>query len=665
MDPSTMEKYLQSSARAGDRQRLLCFTAVFNILNHGRPMLLYEERGEEYAFVGHKDYSPSLWTDTQGWRFAEVLAMVVKDCVRQDVLSSRFFSISCDESTDIGKISEMSITIYYLKNWQRLSAMMSFVPTKLPATAANLSEQITAEVSGFLEKPRAELGKSWVGLGTDGAANMQGSKNGAGVILRRKFPFLTPIHDMAHRVDLSAKAVAKSGLGQRVSSVAKVAIDHYSHSTARVQDLKNFQEELEMTRRALLKIQETRWINHHPMLKRLDEDLPAVLLHMFHDAADIPLGGLREVDFQLGAAAMLPMLKTLNTLILGLQTEGAYIRHMLGAVVRCIDKLEEQYCGEDAWARATFKSYSNLMNCMGTKAQKQSSRWVLTTGEDMHGEVHDEKVLFVRVGDELMLMKGKHVPKPGKRASPQRQPVNKKQLQRIEAKIKEDAKEMVRDLIADLDSRFPNRPVLDALSIVDPQYWVDDDQDDFEELRQRLEAEYGVDKTTEHGEFKALIDVEKLEEQAEAFRELALHLAPKAIKLAKQAAKRPREGDAGDDMLGVSKTLKEQAGALTIFWRLMSSSQGAVQIIGEYEILAEALMTLVGGSVPDEGTFSAMAYVKKKERNALTTHLEDAMRLFCQRLFTLATFPFKLVLEKWHDMSARGRYLPRAAEVAV
>ena len=32
---------------------------------------------------------------------------------------------------------------------------------------------------------------------------------------------------------------------------------------------------------------------------------------------------------------------------------------------------------------------------------------------------------------------------------------------------------------------------------------------------------------------------------------------------------------------------------------------------------------------------------------------------------SLATFPFKLVLEKWHDMSARGRYLPRAAEVAV
>ena len=91
----------------------------------------------------------------------------------------------------------------------------------------------------------------------------------------------------------------------------------------------------------------------------------------------------------------------------------------------------------------------------------------------------------------------------------------------------------------------------------------------------------------------------------------------------------------------------------------------AVLFIGEYTTLGEILLMLVGGSVPDEGTFSAMAFVKKKERNGLTPHLQDAMRMFCQDMFELATFPFDEAVGKWHDLSVRGRYLPRAAQVGL
>ena len=39
----------------------------------------------------------------------------------------------------------------------------------------------------------------WIGLATDGASSLCGKINGAGTILKRKYPNITQIHCLAHR----------------------------------------------------------------------------------------------------------------------------------------------------------------------------------------------------------------------------------------------------------------------------------------------------------------------------------------------------------------------------------------------------------------------------------------------------------------------------------
>ena len=64
------------------------------------------------------------------------------------------------------------------------------------------------------------------------------------------------------------------------------------------------------------------------------------------------------------------------------------------------------------------------------------------------------------------------------------------------------------------------------------------------------------------------------------------------------------------------------------------------------------------GSVEEERTFSAMAYLKNKHRNRLKTrHLNVAARLFKLPRSALRTFNFERALELWAaGAPKRGRY---------
>ena len=72
----------------------------------------------------------------------------------------------------------------------------------------------------------------------------------------------------------------------------------------------------------------------------------------------------------------------------------------------------------------------------------------------------------------------------------------------------------------------------------------------------------------------------------------------------------------------------------------------------------EHVLVQVPGSVEEERTFSAMAYLKNKQRNRLlSAHLNAAMRLFLQRQHTLATFPYPIAMQHWRSgAQKRGRY---------
>ena len=71
-------------------------------------------------------------------------------------------------------------------------------------------------------------------------------------------------------------------------------------------------------------------------------------------------------------------------------------------------------------------------------------------------------------------------------------------------------------------------------------------------------------------------------------------------------------------------------------------------------------MVMVPGSAEDERRISALNFVKSDLRSGLTKHLGPCLRLFSQRLFTPASFPYAEALKAWKAMKKmRGRYLQR------
>ena len=92
---------------------------------------------------------------------------------------------------------------------------------------------------------------------------------------------------------------------------------------------------------------------------------------------------------------------------------------------------------------------------------------------------------------------------------------------------------------------------------------------------------------------------------------------------------------------------------ITRFWRVLTSSPSFVARISEFMKLGRISIVMVGGSVEDERTFSAMNFVKDKLRNRLDDHLELCVRFKTQSMFGLRTFPFTKAIKLWRDERQR------------
>jgi hypothetical protein len=57
--------------------------------------------------------------------------------------------------------------------------------------------------------------------------------------------------------------------------------------------------------------------------------------------------------------------------------------------------------------------------------------------------------------------------------------------------------------------------------------------------------------------------------------------------------------------------------------------------------------------VEDERAFSALAFVKNKQRNALNVHLELCVCLKTQHFFQLEDFPYEAAIQHWAEVKKR------------
>jgi hypothetical protein len=194
---------------------------------------------------------------------------------------------------------------------------------------------------------------------------------------------------------------------------------------------------------------------------------------------------------------------------------------------------------------------------------------------------------------------------------------------------------VVTQLIQELQRRFPEHTVLDALGIIYPQYWL---QPDVEiTFSKHMKNWYcnarvlgsGVDKEVIHG----ILDRWSLDSQQGYF-------------------KIPMKSNTH-----VAMEPPYDINLVTRIWRSIFASRVLSHGFPEYLKLAKIAMVHVIGSVEDERVFSSVSFLKTKLRNSLDPHLGVVVGMYSQNIYTLQNFPYDAVFDSWTNVApVNGRY---------
>lgn len=204
----------------------------------------------------------------------EAIGSVIEKKIVERIKSSNFYSILCDETTDISTEEQMTVCIRYvdLTNFVIQEDFLGFV--KITSTTG-------ASIKNAIKQKLEELGLSLDNLrgqGYDGGSNMAGKNNGVQALILNEQPLAYYTHCFSHSLNLCiTKACEVSSIKHMMGVIGTIA-SFFSASAKRADKLKSIIEseisnsESNKQRKAKLKtLCETRWVERHDSLMTFKE----------------------------------------------------------------------------------------------------------------------------------------------------------------------------------------------------------------------------------------------------------------------------------------------------------------------------------------------------------------------------------------------------------
>ncbi|XP_053405013.1 E3 SUMO-protein ligase KIAA1586-like [Mercenaria mercenaria] len=179
-------------------------TAHF-IAKHHKSFLDYKHICELDKMKG-LDVGTSYTTDKGGATLLQSISSVTRAYVCQSITSAKFFSFTCDGSSDFTGDDYESIYTCTCTNGIIQDQFLSIGIAKF-ASSSDIHDHICENYTrlGLENEFKAKL----VGFCSDGASNMQGHKSGLVALLRKTHPHIVTVHCLAHRLELAFKDTIK------------------------------------------------------------------------------------------------------------------------------------------------------------------------------------------------------------------------------------------------------------------------------------------------------------------------------------------------------------------------------------------------------------------------------------------------------------------------
>jgi hypothetical protein len=214
--------------------------------------------------------------------FILYMARQIETDVLEQLISSPYISLMCDETTDIAVLKQMVIYGKYLTN----SGETRTVFLQITDLFDGRAETIEKALLQFCETAGIDIRKV-MGFGSDGAAVMIGRKSGVSTRLKVHNPLMVNIHCVAHRLALAAAQASDSiPYLQKFKKTIHNLYLFYHNSSVRMSGLHSMQNILGDPEINLKEAKDVRWLSHNNAVQSLRRSLPSVVASLEREATE-------------------------------------------------------------------------------------------------------------------------------------------------------------------------------------------------------------------------------------------------------------------------------------------------------------------------------------------------------------------------------------------
>ncbi|XP_064597802.1 zinc finger protein 862-like [Liolophura sinensis] len=523
-------------------------------------------------------------------QLTECLSKVIWRQLKSGIRQSPTIGIGIDESTDRAQEKHVAVIVRHITKEGRVTTDFLSLERIEDGTAVASFEALNI-VAKKLDVPWKKV----MGLGADGASVMSGERNGLRSLVEKENPHCTYVHCVCHRLNLAVSQACKTFPEmETVNKILSAVYSYINQSPKKHQEFKEIAILLEADSVKFKRVFEIRWLS-------MGESVLALIKNYE------PLTFFLSQEADRGDPVAVGLLQQLTSfLYLGLL-------FLTADILAAIHHLSKLFQFRDVSFSAIQGS---LKDCRDTLQAMQTQ----------DGPHLGAMMAQLQAGDPEVF-RGQRI---------RMLPTGRGQHQPLTERFQEVRRDFIQEILDNLESRFPQVTLLNAMQVFDPMAYPQNPEDLFHwgnsHLNTLLEF-YGESKENADGvRFDRIVDPDVARGEFLPFKRV-LH------------RNRSDEGAATPRFLR----------PIELFEKIFDARDrlGNRQIFPELFKLMSASVTVMVGNAEAERVFSAQNRIKSKLRAGLTVeHLDHLIRINYSKR-PACQFPFEEAADLFFEQNRR------------